>query len=326
MRKQILLLLALLVAVFPAAAQEATPETEYLDPADLADENGHFVEINDAQVYYVEAGPADGQTVMLLHGFLGSTLDWSLTIPALAEAGYHVIAFDRPPFGLSDKSTTLDYSINGQGDLTVGLMDALEIDSAVLIGHSAGGPVVANVALRYPERVEKLVLVAAAIGLGSGDLSDTEESSPVSDAFTMMANLDPENPLARALIRGFFSSDFASSMLDSAYADTSNLDMDQMAQKMRGTRIENWEGGLLAFTKAIATDTDPLAPESLADVAIPTLIMWGEEDEIVPIEIGERLRDILPNNIWLTYPEIGHIPQEEQADIFNADLLEFLAE
>jgi pimeloyl-ACP methyl ester carboxylesterase len=319
-----LVVLSLLTFSFAVRAQEATPEAT-VSPADLADPDGQFVEVNGAQVYYVERGPADGPAVLLLHGFLGSTVDWTPTIDVLADAGYRTIAFDRPPFGLSDKSTQLDYSLAAQADLTIGLMDTLDIDTAVLVGHSAGGPVVANAALRYPDRVTKLVIVAGAIGLRAEDAFANESSSRTpAGAFNMLANLDPDSAQAQKLIRGFFNADFADNLLKTAYYDPSRIDPDRLELSSRGMKVPGWEGGLLAYAQAMSKDMDATDLDALKAIPIPVLLMWGEEDQIVPISVGERLRDVFPDNIWKTYPRTGHIPMDEATDTFNSDILEFL--
>ncbi len=321
MKKRALILMILLLSSVGAV----WAQTETVSPADLADEDGQFIEVNGAQVYFIERGPAEGPAVLLLHGFLGSTIDWRPTIDVLAEAGYRTIAFDRPPFGLSDKSTTLDYSLAAQADLTIGLMDALEIESAMLVGHSAGGPVAANAALRYPDRVTKLVLVAGAIGISAEDgLANETDSNAAASAFEMLADLDPDSSFAQGLIRNFFNSDFADELLENSYYDPANIAPDRVELSTRGTKIEGWEGGLLAYAQAMSGDIEAADLDALKAITMPVLLQWGEADQIVPISVGERLREIFPNNTWKTYVQVGHIPMDEATDTFNSDLLEFL--
>lgn len=101
------------------AAQDATPEvtSRYVDPTQLADEGGQFVDVDGASVYYIERGDPENPAVLLLHGFLGSVVDWTNVIDVLAEAGYHVIAFDRPPFANSraDALRALAQALAGAG-------------------------------------------------------------------------------------------------------------------------------------------------------------------------------------------------------------------
>jgi pimeloyl-ACP methyl ester carboxylesterase len=322
----VILFCMMTTGVFRAAAQDATPEAtpEYATPAELADADGKFADVNGASVYYIERGPSDSPAVLLLHGFLGSVIDWTNVLDVLVDAGYHTIAFDRPPFGLSDKSTKLDYTLDGQAALTAGLMDALGIQKATLVGHSAGGPIAADFALLYPDRVEKLVLVAAAIGITAEDASKNEGSNPFA-GMSMLATLDPESQAAQNLIRRFINSDFAQNLLNAAYYDVSNVDLNRIVLSSRGLRIKGWEGGLLAYAKTMADSLNTPKPEQLAVINVPTLILWGEEDKIVPITVGERLREEIPGAIWITYPKTGHLPMDEATDDFNRDLLAFLS-
>ncbi len=302
MRKRlfVIVLAALLLLPVGLYAQSVTPES-------LAEPDGQFVQVNDASLYYIERGPEDGPPVLLLHGFLGSTDDWSPVIDVLATAGYRVIAFDRPPFGLSDKSTRLDYSVAGQAVLTVGLMDALGIDRASLIGHSAGGSVAAQVALDAPERVEQLVLVAAAIGLDMSNGEDAPDFGPLS----FITDADPADPEAQQRL-----TDLVESPLARIFAgELVGRDMFQ---------LYGWEGGLLAFVRDNLNTTDDMQADDLASLTVPVALIWGERDEIVPLEVGERLFSALPNAVWITYPDAGHMVMQDETDTFNADLLTVL--
>ncbi|MBI5671011.1 MAG: alpha/beta hydrolase [Chloroflexi bacterium] len=320
MKRFALLLLLLTFGLTGAvAAQEATPEI--VTPQDLADPDGQFVDIEGVSVYYRQAGPADGPAVLLLHGFLGSTVNWDDTIPVLAEAGYHVIAFDRPPFGLSDKRPELDYSLEAQAALTAGLMDKLGIDRAALVGHSAGGAVAAQFALAYPERVSKLVLVAGAIGLNA---ADDAADSQASQAFSFLRDADPNNPLAQLALRAFFTSDFARNMLRESVSDPDRVTPELVERNSAYLKLRGWEAGLLAFTRDAQFDKPDL--DSLAKMEIPVLLLWGEDDNTVPLAVGERLRDTFPNDTWKPYPNAGHMLMLDAGEAMHADLLAFLAE
>lgn len=307
-----LMLLIALILTGTTAAQE-----DYQDPAALADEDGQFVTLNGYNVYYLDRGPKDGPPVVLLHGFLGSVIDWTNTFPALTEAGYRVIAYDRPPFGLSDKRTELNYSLQAMTDLTAGLMDELGIASAVVIGHSAGGSVAADFAVRYPERVEKLVLIAGAVGI-------TGPSAEGGNPFAFLGNIDPDSPLAQNLIRTFFTGDFGQDMLNQAVSDPAAIDAELLAKRERGLKVKGWEGGLLAFVRDSLLPESQFDLEQLREVTLPVLLIWGEGDQIVPIEVGENLAELFPNDTWITYPNVGHLPMDEATEQLNADLLEFL--
>lgn len=216
MKKQVISLLFIfiwgVITTIPLAAQNEN----YADPADLAAPDGIFTTINDTRIYYVERGPADGAPIILLHGFLSSTEIWGHTLDLLAEAGYRAVAFDRPPFGLSDKNPELDYTLAAQAELTADLMDELGIEQAVLVGHSAGGAVIAQFALLHPERLAGLVFVDGAVGVDGAFMGDQSGDSPA-----LFANVDPASPFAQAALRAFFTSQFARDMLSQSFYDPS---------------------------------------------------------------------------------------------------------
>lgn len=315
----------LIIFLIMSAVTVSAQEPAYTDPADLADADGHFMIVNDAHIYYLDRGPVDGTPVLLLHGFLGSVIDWTRTMPALTDAGYRVIAFDRPPFGLSDKRTTLDYSTKAMSDLTAGVMDGLAIDHAVIIGHSLGGAVASQFVLDYPERVIKLVLVDAAVGLfGSDPQFSMRPDGSNNFGMDFLRRVDPDSPAAQALIRSMFSPEFAQNMLSEVEAQARDITVEELQLRSRGLRVHGWEGGLLAFTRDAFSEESEMDLQAFKTVEKPVLIVWGEQDRIVPIEVGEALRELFPMVTWLTYPDVGHTPMDENTTLFNNDLLAFL--
>lgn len=326
MKLFIKILIALSLSAFTFSAGTSTAQ-ETFPPETLADPDGQFIEIDGESLYYIESGLVDGPTVMLLHGFGGSTFTWRENIPALVEAGYHVIAYDRPPFGLSEKSAELDLSATAQADQLARLMDALNIKSATLVGHSAGGQVIGKFATLYPARVESLIFVDGAVIPGDGQESDeqTDSTSPVGGLFSFGSSLDPESPLAQGLVRRFLTPERFINILSSAYYDPEMVTEEVAEGYSRILSVENWEAGFLALFSA-STFEDRVNLETLAGFEKPVALMWGEDDTWVPIGRGEALRDIFTNTepVWITFEDSGHLPMEENADEFNMQLVTFL--
>lgn len=325
MRKLLFILAFIISAVIPVTAQDT-----YRDPADLADADGKFMTVNDASIYYLDRGPVDGKPIILLHGFLGSVVDWTNTIPALTDAGFRVIAFDRPPFGLSDKRTDLDYSTQAMSNLTAGVMDALNIEQAVIVGHSLGGAVASQFVLDYPTRVTRLVLVDAAIGImGSNPQFDMRpngggrNNGNNNTGVEFLSRVNPDSPAAQALVRGMFSPEFANNMMAQSMSQKHDIDPAEMQRRTRGLQIKGWEGGVLAFTRDAFSDKSEIELDAFKTVQTPVLIIWGQDDRIVPIEVGEALRELFPHNTWITYPQVGHTAMDENTTQFNADLVTF---
>ena len=165
-RKIAYVLLGLLAFVLIGPYLIPLPAQPDRAPEDVAPADGRFVTVGGLRTFVQEAGPADWPPVLLIHGFGGSTFNWRLTLPALADAGYRAIALDLKGFGLADKSFDQDYSHAAQADFAVEAMTALGVERATLVGHSMGGSVIAHLALKYPERVDGLVFAAAAVMTG----------------------------------------------------------------------------------------------------------------------------------------------------------------
>src|SRR6185436_2853588 len=126
-------------------------------------EHSWFTRVGGVRIHYQEAGDESAPAIILIHGFISSTLIWSEVFLPLAAAGFRVIALDLPGYGDSEKPPDARYTIDSQAYAVVGLMNRLGIDEATIVGASYGGAVPATIALDYPERVSRLVLVGAVI-------------------------------------------------------------------------------------------------------------------------------------------------------------------
>ncbi len=284
------------------------------DPRALADDGGQFIEINGLDTYYVARGPTDGQPVILLHGLGGSTFSWRDNIDALAEAGYFTLAIDRPGFGLTEKTFDFNVSAPNQADFVAAFMDALTIDSAVLVGHSAGGGVIAHFALRYPQRVDGLVFVAGAVGSAGG-------------APPFVGTLISFPPFARWLQIGarlLLTPERYGDLLTSAYGDPSFANAEIRAGYAKVLQTPRWHEAFAALIRDSGGNAFP--PERLPELSQPALLIWGRNDTWVPLTAGERLAEELPNDTLIVYDGIGHLPMEEDPDRFNADLITWLNE
>src|SRR6187399_3194944 len=122
-------------------------------------ENSKFVSVDGARVHYQEFGDASKPTLVMIHGYTASLYVWKTVAPMLADAGFHIVALDLLGFGYSDKPSWFDYAITSQARMVARFMNRLGIGRATIVGSSYGGAVAATLALDYPERVEKLVLV-----------------------------------------------------------------------------------------------------------------------------------------------------------------------
>jgi pimeloyl-ACP methyl ester carboxylesterase len=318
-----LLITALLAFVGLSQAQEDEHTT--VTVADLADENGDFVTIADEiELYYVSAGDPTDPAVILIHGFGGSTVTWRDTLPALADAGYYTLALDLPPFGLSDKSTDIDYTRSAMARYVTQFMDALEIDTATIVGHSMGGSVTAHIAAQHPDRVDQLVFVAGAVYSREADAPfspEQDDDDGTDPLMSLLQSIDPDIPFAANVLRALLTPERFTDILTSAYANQEVVTADVVNAYARPLQTEDWAQGFLAYIGA--DETNPVALEDIT-IDVPILVMWGEADTWVPLTIGETIIETLDQAEIVTYAGIGHLPMEEAPQAFNQDLIAFL--
>lgn len=290
-----------------------TPAPGTVEPAALADAGSRFVEVDGITFHYRETGEGT-PTVVLIHGFGASALSWDSALPDMGSRG-RVVAFDRPGFGLTERpmpgewSGPNPYALETQAQQTVALMDALGIRDAVLVGHSAGSIVAALVALEHPDRVDALVLedpalYAAAPASWLGPLMRTPQGRRVGPL------------LARRYARGV-----ADSLLDRAYVDTSRLASGTLDAYCVPFGANDWDRGFWEFA---AAPRPRGLTERIRRIAVPTLVIAGEEDAIVPVGDAERAAREIPGADLVVLPGVGHVPHEEATAAFVTEIYRFL--
>lgn len=306
----VILLLALLVGPFlvPVPPLEGTRSER-----ELADPDSKFVEVNGLSVHYKEMGT--GQPVfILLHGFGASAFSWREVMGPFAELG-RVIAYDRPAFGLTSRPMPGDwtgnnpYSPESQAAIVIGLMDALGVEKAILVGNSAGGTVSVYTALTNPERVGGLILVDAAIYTGGGSPA---WARPLLGT-PQMRHLGPL--LARQIASS--GDDF----IRTAFHDPTLVTQDILDGYRKPLNANNWDRALWELTAA----SHPLGlAERLTELNLPVLVLTGDDDRIVPTEESLRLGAEIPGASLVVIPNAGHVPHEEKPDDFMQAVRDFL--
>ena len=280
---------------------------EIVAPELLADPGGFFTPLDDGTLYAVHA-PGDGPSVLLLHGFGGSTVSWRETIPALAGAGFDVYALDLRGFGLSDKGYDADYDHAAQARRVVAWMDAVGLERAALVGPSMGGNVAARVALIAPVRVSRLGLVSASVS-GQGGRWRVPGALLDVPFLRRWAQIG----LRRAVPLYF------EDLLRDAAADDSVLSPELIADYRRALHTPDGELALLAMLRD--TDRDP---PPVSEVQVPTLIVWGAADTWVSPDEGAWLERAIPGAERIVLDGAGHLPMHERPEAFQAALLDFL--
>lgn len=284
-------------------------ETLTLDDADTGD----FVILADGtRIHYLSRAPSSAvlctpSSVILIHGFLDSAEQWRAHLDALAQA-HRVWALDLIGFGFSSRVTTPTYSLAMFARSVREFMDAQGIERASLVGHSLGGAVALRFAHDYPDRVEKLVLIAPATFL-----------LPLRPASKIAKHL----PLVpRALIGWVMLNRYTRERaLREALGHSTPYDAIEIARRIRPLRVRGTADALVAM---LASPRDNGVP-SLEHITAPTLIVWGTRDLAVPRRHIEQHAHTLPHARLAIIKNAGHLPHCEYPDQVNRLLGEFLA-
>jgi pimeloyl-ACP methyl ester carboxylesterase len=271
------------------------------------------IELHGHPVTYhrVGAGPA----VLLVHGITSSSKTWRAVMPALAE-NYDVIAPDLLGHGRSAKPRG-DYSLGAYASGLRDLLVALEVPSATVVGHSLGGGVAMQFAYQFPERVQRLALVDSG-GLGS-------EVSLVLRAATLPGAEYVLPLLASTPLRGAAAA--AGSVLGRVGLRAS-ADVRGMAE---GFESLGDAGARRAFVHTARSVIDPTGQRVDATDRlylaehVPSLIVWGERDRMIPVQHGRAAHELMPNSRFEVFPGAGHFPFNDDPDRFVALLHDFIS-
>ena len=270
----------------------------------------HAVEVNGERVAYLDVG--QGQPVILIHGFGGSMWQWEHQQQPLS-AEFRLITPDLIGSGLSTKPD-IEYRPEQMLEYFIGFMDALRIRQATLVGNSMGAGLAIGMALTYPDRVSQLVLI-------DGLPANVRErlTSP-----SIKRALDTAAPSWLASFGNWlFGGVMIESVLEEIVHDPALLTPAVIERSNRNRQ----RPGVIPPLMTVR-DTLPLWESGFAkrigEIRHPTLILWGEEDQVFPLPTGEDLQRTIKGSALVRIPNAGHIPQWERPDLANRAMIEFL--
>jgi pimeloyl-ACP methyl ester carboxylesterase len=250
-----------------------------------------MIAVNGTQIRLLRGGRAGAPPLVFLHGAGGHT-GWMKFLDELAE-DFAVFAPEHPGFGRSDDPPWLD-DIGDLAYFYLDLIEALGLDRVHLMGTSLGGWIAAELAVRNQARLARLTLVGA-VGI-------TANGRPIDDIFRM--------PVEENLRRFYADPERAARRL----GDMANVDMNLVA-KNRATVMR------LAYRPRFH---NPGLATWLHRITVPTLLIWGDKDGLVPVEFGEAYRALIRGSRLVVLENAGHAPFDEQKDAFLAAFREFL--
>lgn len=246
---------------------------------------------------YAETGHGQGQVVIFLHGYTDSWFSWSRVLPLL-PARYHAYAITQRGHGDSDKPAG-GYAMTDFSEDVIAFMDHFGIQRAAIVGHSMGSVIAQRLTIDHPDRVSRLVLVGAG--------ADPDQNPVLLDFADFVDTLtDPIDP---AFVYDFQASTVFSSVpaefLDTVVEESLKVPARVWREALRGLVEENTLG-------------------ELGEITAPTLILWGDKDDIFPFPDQIELESGIARSTLLVYQDTGHGLQWERPERFTADLIRFL--
>jgi pimeloyl-ACP methyl ester carboxylesterase len=298
-----------------------TPDT---DVAEMRAKHGaapsQFVDIGGGvTVHLRDEGPRDAPAIMLLHGSNADLHTWEPWVQAL-KGQYRVIRFDQVGHGLTGPDPKDDYSTaNFVADIGA-VADKLGLSTFIIGGNSMGGKHALAYAIAHPERLTGLVLVDGSGGpmLKLARAEKEEEKKGGGNIGFTIARMPGINRLAEQITPRFLIRQSLEQSV-SVKSVASEATVDRYCELLR------YPGNRRATLTRFSQPYDPLAAEDIAAVKVPTLILWGEEDRVIPVEAGYWLEETIPGSKLVVYPRIGHLPQEEAVEATLGDLQPWLA-
>src|SRR5713226_6206554 len=271
-------------------------------------EHSWFTTVNGARIHYQEAGDEKAPPILLIHGFISSTLIWNEVFLPLAQAGFRVVAPDLPGYGYSAKPRDAEYTIESQACAVVGLMDRLGIEKAALVGASYGGAIAATVALDHPERVSRLVLVGA-----------VSSDEPKKKLLLRIVQLPVVGDIVTPLFLG--SRWVLRKRMEEVYQRL-RIPLEEHKVEARYHLLATADTHRAMIRTVRRWSANRIARDAHL-IRQPTMLMLVEDDAHVPIKEGFRLRDEMPNARLVVFRNCGHLPPQEYPKGFVDIVSEF---
>lgn len=262
------------------------------------------VQVDGLTIHYQDTGPRDAPVLVLLHGFGSSLQTWDVWAAKL-ELNYRVIRLDLPGFGLTGPSPLHDYSEANDLATLTHFVDKLGVSSFSVLGHSMGGKMAWGLAAAKPDRVKALVLMAPDGFAQAKDIGTKPYAMP--SIMGVIKFSLPKILVRKSIEPAFYDATALSDRLVDRYYDM---------LRAPGVRAAILERG----NQTIYTDPVP----RLKQITAPTLLVWGEQDQMIPSSNAQSYAEVLANSKTVLLPKLGHLAQEEQPEIALGHVVEFL--
>jgi pimeloyl-ACP methyl ester carboxylesterase len=288
-----------------------TPDT---DPAAMRAKYGsapsQFVDVgNGLTVHFRDEGPRDAPVILLLHGSNADLHTWDPWAKALSSK-YRVVRFDQIGHGLTGPNPAHDYGANAMVATTDAVATKLGLKRFVIAGNSMGGWIAWQYAIAHPDKTAGLVLIDA-----GGAPVDKAQSLPI--GFRIARTPVLRDAMLYFTPRSLVAKSLSHSVSNQAVVTDATID--------RYWELLRCPGNRQATIDRFAQPFAPPQPDKLATIRLPTLILWGEADKLLPVSGAKWFATHIAGSKTIIYPGIGHLPMEETADKSAADLANWLA-
>lgn len=307
---RILLVLLVAIGVFALAGVLATwaPDRSVKQLSERwALAPSSFLPVNGMQVHLRDEGPReDPNPIVLLHGTSDSLHTWAGWSEDLRRQR-RVIRFDLPAFGLTGPDPRNDYSIEAYVRFVTAVVDTLGVKSFVLAGNSLGGQIAWATAVAHPERVVSLVLVDAA-------------GYPLQPQSVPIGFRVARTPGLRKVMEFVLPRGVVENSLRNVYGDPSKV-TPELVDRFYELTLRQGNRAALGSRLEQKLSGDELQIKALK---VPTLIVWGAKDRLIPLENGRRFAADIQNSQLVVFDNLGHVPQEEDAQATVKAVKQFL--
>jgi pimeloyl-ACP methyl ester carboxylesterase len=315
MKKITISLASIVILVSAAFLILRTPDS---NPAEMRTRYGgvdsRFVDTaGGMSVHYRDQGCRDCPAIVLIHGSNSSLHAYEPLVRVL-EDRYRLISYDQPGHGLTGPHPLDDYSAQGMFEAIDAVVDATGIENFAIAGHSMGGWIAWRYALERPEHLSAMILISAS---GAPPSPNGEKPRPYLGARIM------RHPIGRFLgehitPRYLVEQSLFDSIFDDALVTEEMVDRYWELLRLPGNRRA---AGLLALV-----DREPEYGQRLSELKLPTLVLWGEEDLVVPLSNAMTFDDLIPESDLQVFKDVGHVAMEEVPDHTAAAVDTFLSE
>jgi pimeloyl-ACP methyl ester carboxylesterase len=261
-----------------------------------------FCTVDSVKIHYEVSGK--GPDILLLHGLGASTYTWRLLIPLLHEH-FRVWAIDIKGFGRSDAPNHSQYDLKSQADLIVNFLKLQKVNHCVVVGNSMGGAIAAELCSQNPEHFSHLILISSA-----------HDPMIIKFNFKKLKNFVP---LLAPLVRRS-SLKFYMKQLYGKGHDFTERDVDRYLAPYLDSDLNRHR----AFLESFDALSDKNLINRMRNIKIPTLLVWGKSDRLVPVKFGKTLQEIMIESELIIHPTAGHHLQEEEPGWLAKKIINFV--